>query len=643
MMASGWATEASSSALAFSDDGMAVQRLGVDGDRAAALLAVPRDGGSFELAVVVERLPKSGYPFYFGVAREMPSDGAQFGLHEGSCGLRQHGWIEGSRVVLSKGFGVRTDRNDAELGPQITEGTRLALQLSPVGVDHCRTLRFFADGSECAALRWIQDDGKSTHWVAGCNPSECAVVRIVPAEGSEIWTEDAGRKHADAYGELLHLENMRQLSLGLDGDLAAQLQRAESATTKYDHAVAQAQAAVEQKHKAAEALSDSPAECETELRKELQRDYDVDAWPTCGKSWKQCRDDCELSGEECEQCRQGGNLLQMHAACRAYSAALAAQHETGAGYPVEQIDDLVAARIFTRRLPFHVADAVNAAARERKEPNQLPDSHRSMFVHLRRACFGLQGARQDERLYRQQRELDSKPREYVAGSIVHWRAFTVVTRGVSGKPQTGSHGRGGVLCVLEPPHAYDNFGANLTSAPNGRDTLAVPAALSAELEQNSSALTADEYAFDATNCGDRVSTTGPSCADSAGAETDSTVAASVDKVLLPAGCAFRVLSVEVDEDRGLRVVRLQHLGAWVSEDVYALPEISMGQVRTLLCAYTRLWRRTLTPTAGVRTGQALQDLRDATQEQQEHGAKVLALRRKFVAMQDYEQRAVGRW
>ena len=41
MMASGWATEASSSALAFSDDGMAVQRLGVDGDRAAAVLAVP--------------------------------------------------------------------------------------------------------------------------------------------------------------------------------------------------------------------------------------------------------------------------------------------------------------------------------------------------------------------------------------------------------------------------------------------------------------------------------------------------------------------------------------------------------------------------------------------------------------------------
>jgi hypothetical protein len=544
-----------------------------------------RREGSFELAVVVERMPKSGYPFYFGIGRGMPPDGAQFGLHEGSCGLRQHGWIEDSRVVLSKGFGVRTDQDDAELGPQITHGTRLAVQLSPVGVDHCRTLRFFVDGSECAALKWIHDDGKRTHWVAGCNPSEGAVVRIVPAGGPEVWTEAGGRNHADAYGELLHLENMRQLSLGLDGDLAAQLQRSESATAKYDHAVVQAQAAIEQKHKAAETLSDTPAECETELRKELQRDYDVDAWPTCGKSWKQCREDCESSGEECEQCRQGGNLLQMHAACRAYSAALAAQN--GVGYPADQIDDLVAARIFTRRLPFDVADAVNNASRQRKEPSQLPDSHRSMFVHLRRACFGLPGARQDERLYRTQRELEDKPRDYAEGTIVQWRAFTVVTRGVSGQQRAGSHGEGGVLFVLEPPHACDNLGANLTSAPNGTATLAVPVALSAEPEQDSAALTADEYAFDATDCGDGASANGPASADRG--ETDPTAAASVDQVLLPPGCAFRVLSVEVDEDvGGLHTVRLQHLGAWVSEEVYALPEIAMGQVRTFICAYARL-------------------------------------------------------
>jgi hypothetical protein len=51
----------------------------------------------------------------------------------------------------------------------------------------------------------------------------------------------------------------------------------------------------------------------------------------------------------------------------------------------------------------------------------------------------------------------------------------------------------------------------------------------------------------------------------------------------------------------------------------------------------------LTPVARVRIGQALQDLRDATQEQKDHEARLLALKRKHVAMQDYEQRAVGRW
>ena len=46
---------------------------------------------------------------------------------------------------------------------------------------------------------------------------------------------------------------------------------------------------------------------------------------------------------------------------------------------------------------------------------------------------------------------------------------------------------------------------------------------------------------------------------------------------------FPVLSVEADANlSGLCVVRLQHLGAWVSDDTYALPEIAMGQVRTCI-------------------------------------------------------------
>ena len=73
----------------------------------------------------VEQLPPGGYPTYFGIA--MPPDGAQFGLHDGTS-LRQHGWIESNRAVLSKNFGTRIDQEGADLGPRITAGTRLAVQ-----------------------------------------------------------------------------------------------------------------------------------------------------------------------------------------------------------------------------------------------------------------------------------------------------------------------------------------------------------------------------------------------------------------------------------------------------------------------------------------------------------------------------------
>ena len=400
-----WAEALSSAAVSLSADGATVTRAGIDGDRAASLVPVPR-GGSFELAVVVERMPKSGYPIYFGAGRAMPRDGAQFGTHGGTCGLRQHGWIEGSRFALAKGFGTRTDRADEELGPQITAGTRLALQLSPVGVDGYRTLRFFVDGAESASFKWIVDDGKSKPWVAGCNPSEGAVVRLAAAEGAEIWTEESGREHAHAYAQAIVSENLRQLSLGLGGDIGSRLRRAEAALPEHERAVVEAAAAIDEKHKAAEALAKPPPEFETGLRAELQKNFDVDAWPTCGRSWKQCREQREESGEECEHCRQGGNLLQMHAACREFNAALSAQSETGAGYPEGQIDDLVAVRIFTRRQPYAVCDMLNAAARQMDEPHDPPpEPHRSMFVHLRRACHGLPGARQQEPLYRGQRRL----------------------------------------------------------------------------------------------------------------------------------------------------------------------------------------------------------------------------------------------
>ena len=55
----------------------------------------------------------------------------------------------------------------------------------------------------------------------------------------------------------------------------------------------QAQAAIKEKHKAAEALGSTPVDCETDLRKELQLHFDVDV-ANMWQPWKQCREDCEL-------------------------------------------------------------------------------------------------------------------------------------------------------------------------------------------------------------------------------------------------------------------------------------------------------------------------------------------------------------
>ena len=48
-----------------------------------------------------------------------------------------------------------------------------------------------------------------------------------------------------------------------------------------------------------------------------------------------------------------------------------------------------------------------------------------------------------------------------------------------------------------------------------------------------------------------------------------------DEVLLPPGSTFRVVSVEYEG--ALRVITLKHMGTWVSDEVYALPDIAMSR------------------------------------------------------------------
>ena len=145
----------------------------------------------------------------------MPRDGGVFGLAEGTCGLRQHAWHEESRFALSKDFGVRTDAADESLLPSIATGSRVALQLSPPDrITRCRTLRFFIDGMECAAFGDIADVGVGDEpWVAGLNPPEGSVLRLVAPRGEEVWSEAS---HAAYMQRLQDEENRRKSIYGVD-------------------------------------------------------------------------------------------------------------------------------------------------------------------------------------------------------------------------------------------------------------------------------------------------------------------------------------------------------------------------------------------------------------------------------------------
>ena len=203
-------------------------------------------------------------------------------------------------------------------------------------------------------------------------------------------------------------------------------------------------------------------------------------------------------------------------------------------------DDLVAARVYTRTVP-DVSREFNGAIRlMMKDPGDPPWQHVSMYVHLSNAATELKGAAEDDPLYRGQKNLygsdpelePEDPAQYAEGRIVHWPAFTstFTTRSKSLQHATAT----GVLFVIEPPFAEKNLGVALNSP---------------------------------LFMGDRN---------------------REDEVLLPAGSAFRVLSCE--EMGGFRTITLKHLGAWVSDAIYARKEVGMPEAVGKLQQSVQMYR-----------------------------------------------------
>jgi hypothetical protein len=206
-----WARALSHDKLTFGDGGTIATKVSWDPLYPAACVAVPRGAaGGFVLAAVVVVMPSEddqfGFgAFTFGVGRAIPKEEGRFGSscgNSGTCGLAQECYELSNPdwVASTNDFGRRADRDDYKFSTTtspshygntpasaIKEGSRLALYLSPLGIESTRTAHFFVDGSEVAVFADIEDDGGSSNWVAGFTlGSGCASVRLVPAEGAEL-------------------------------------------------------------------------------------------------------------------------------------------------------------------------------------------------------------------------------------------------------------------------------------------------------------------------------------------------------------------------------------------------------------------------------------------------------------------------
>jgi hypothetical protein len=342
---------------------------------------------------------------------------------------------------------------------------------------------------------------------------------------------------------------------------------------------------VDRKHKQAEAIV-QPKKQYTDLRVELDTNYELASWASCGREWRQDSSGllrkCDDKGI-CKYCIGGGNLQQTLAACKYFRGAN--------GRECKQLDDddLVAARLYTRAVP-DIGGQLNGAVRQQMgEPDAPPEQHLSMYTHLRNALTGgLKGAGQDEPLYRGQPRLfgsDPKldpedPKQYEEGRIVHWtglttstskqsraREFTAAAAEGGEMEDGGGSGGGGVLFVIEPPHAWSNLGARLISS---EPPLAVHPSEDGE-----------------------------------------------DDVLLPPGLAFRVLSHE-EEARGFRTIRLRHLGTWVSDRIYALQEIGMVSAVDQLQQAIRVYKQAMAdPDADAESPLELQEAQEQDAQERE--------------------------
>ncbi len=162
-----------------------------------------------------------------------------------------------------------------------------------------------------------------------------------------------------------------------------------------------AEAEVDKKHKQAEAIA-KPRKHYTDLRVELEANYELETWGSCGREWRKDASGLLLKCEKsqvCERCRDGGNFQQTVAICRYFKEV------NGRECKQLEDDDLVAARVYTRTLP-EIGRRLNSAVRSHmNQPDEPPEDHLSMYTHLRKAIVELKGAGQYDPLYRGQKRL----------------------------------------------------------------------------------------------------------------------------------------------------------------------------------------------------------------------------------------------
>ncbi len=170
------------------------------------------------------------------------------------------------------------------------------------------------------------------------------------------------------------------------------LAKKEIVSLQYDLAKARADPAT-----SPTSCSEKAARRPTPLYQELEQNFSQ-KWKTCGKPWPACGD--------CKQCLEGGSLDQTIMAAQEFKTVDPEQR-----YAHMDVDDLVAARVYTRETPKYKAPGgdedlpiyqiVNCVCRDMLEPDRPPRQFASMYYHLKNAVTHLPGAAVGEPLFRE--------------------------------------------------------------------------------------------------------------------------------------------------------------------------------------------------------------------------------------------------